>query len=104
MRATRTSRVGVSFLLLVGALAFLAAPSIGGKLWNKPLKNPKLGREETRATWRTPETEDIPRRGIAVNFKLVGWNPLLDGDRGESRDRAFDPYIDPSMNIPRGSN
>lgn len=86
------------------ALAFLAAPSIGGKFWNKPLKNPNLGREETRATWRTPETEDIRRRGIAVNFKLVGWNPLLDGDRGKSRDRAFDPYINPPMNIPRGSN
>src|SRR5215216_2073244 len=104
MKTTRTLRVGVSLLVLVGALAFLAGPSIGGKLWNKPLKDPKLGREETRATVRTPETEDIPRRGIRVNFKLVGWNPLLDGDRGKVRDHAFDPYINPPMNIPRGSN
>jgi hypothetical protein len=105
MKVTGKFRVGVA-ILVVGALAFLAAPSIGGndRDRNRPLKDPKPYRNETRATVRTPETEDIRRRGIKRNFRLVGWNPLLDSDRGESRDPAFDPYIDPAMKIPRGSN
>jgi len=48
-----------------------------------------------------PETEDIPPRGLAWNFRLMGHNPLLDSDQGTSN---FDPYINPPMGIPRGSN
>ena len=53
------------------------------------------------ATQRTPETADIPSGGLARNFTLVGYNPLLDSDQGSS---AFDPYIYPAMGIARGSN
>jgi LVIVD repeat len=98
-------RFGAVFVAVVGALALWAGPSIGVKLFqSEPLKNPKPYKKETRATVRVPETADIPRRGIAVNFKVVGHNPLLDGDRGGFRDRAFDPYVNPPLNIPRGSN
>jgi len=53
------------------------------------------------ATQPTPETRDIPRQGLARNFTLVGYNPLLDSDQGTS---IFDSYINPPMGIPRGSN
>jgi hypothetical protein len=56
------------------------------------------------ATQPTPETEDIPKHGIARNFELVGHNPLLDSDRGTFRDPAFDRYINPPLGIARGSN
>ena len=83
MKVPGRVRFGVVFLVVVGALALWAGPSIGGKLFqSEPLKNPKPYKKETRATVRVPETGDIPRRGIAVKFKLVGHNPLLDGDRG----------------------
>src|SRR5215831_6294432 len=58
-------------------------------------------RRHVRATVRTPETQDIPRRGIARNFRVVGHNPLLDSDQGTSE---FDAYINPPLGIPRGSN
>jgi len=103
MRATGVVRAGVIFLL-AAAFALLAGPSIGAMLGIKALKDPKLGHDETRATVRTPETADIPPHGIAANFQLVGWNPLLDSDRGQFKDSAFDPYADPPLNIPRGSN
>lgn len=103
MRATGVVRAGVIFLL-AAAFALLAGPSIGAMLGIKALKDPKLGHDETRATVRTPETADIPPHGIAANFQLVGWNPLLDSDRGQFKDSAFDPYVDPPLNIPRGSN
>jgi hypothetical protein len=99
-------RLGFGAVLVVIAvgLALVAVPSLGRMLGIRSLPNPDPYKRETRATVRTPETADIPRRGIAVNFERVGWNPLLDSDRGASRDRAFDAYIDPPMNIPRGSN
>jgi hypothetical protein len=53
------------------------------------------------ATQKTPETANIPPGGLARNFMLVGHNPLLDSDQGTSN---FDPYINPPMGIPRGSN
>src|SRR6266513_1068963 len=53
------------------------------------------------ATQKTPETQDIPPGGLAGNFTLVGYNPLLDSNQGSSN---FDPYINPPMGIPRGSN
>jgi hypothetical protein len=106
MSTPRRGRAVGLFVLLVGGLALLATPSIGGKLLqNEPsLRDPKPYKKETRATVRVPETGDIPRRGIRVNFRLVGHNPLLDSDRGRFRDRALDPYVDPPLNIPRGSN
>ena len=89
-------------MALIGAAMLLTPPAVGAG--PKPLPDPKLDRQETRATTRVPETEDIRRSGIARNFQLVGWNPLLDSDRGASRDPAFDPYVEPAMDIPRGSN
>ena len=83
----------------------VVAPSAQAEKDDDGLNNPKFGRQETRATVRMPETHEIPPRGIAKNFELVGWNPLMDGDRGgANRDRAFDPYVNPPMNFPRGSN
>jgi len=61
----------------------------------------RWGRNVESATQKTPETEDIPPRGLAWNFRLMGHNPLLDSDQGTSN---FDPYINPPMGIPRGSN
>lgn len=90
-------RVGVTLAVVVNALA--AAPALAGP----PERDPDPYERESRATVRVPETDEIPRRGIAANFKLVGYNPLLDGDRGKS-DRAFDRYVDPPLDIPRGSN
>lgn len=105
MKLPGRSRVAAVCAVLVGALAVLAAPSIGMKLLqDEPLPDPRPYKKETRATVRTPETADIASRGIARNFRVVGHNPLLDGDRGKSRDRAFDRYVDPALNIPRGSN
>src|SRR5688572_25204324 len=84
-------------------LVLLATPAWADK--DADSKDPQLGRQETRATVRMPETHEIPPHGIARNFELVGWNPLLDGDRGgANRDRAFDPYVNPPLNFPRGSN
>src|SRR5919109_4226163 len=101
-------RVGALFVVLVAALTVLAAPSIGTigskLLQNEALKDPKPYKNETRATVRVPETADIPRGGIARNFRVVGYNPLLDSDRGRNTDPAFDQYINPALNIPRGSN
>jgi hypothetical protein len=62
---------------------------------------PHTPRGERPATFVMPEIEDIPRRGIAKNFRLVGWNPLLDSDQGTSE---FDRYVNPPLGIPRGSN
>jgi LVIVD repeat len=97
-------RAGVALAVILGALAFVAAPSIGGMLGRERLPDPDPYKKESRATVRTPDVDGIPHRGIAVNFKTVGWNPLLDSDRGRSRDPAFDPYVDPPLGIPRGSN
>jgi hypothetical protein len=104
-RPSGRSQVAAACAVLVGALGAWATPSIGMKLLgDEPLPDPRPYTKETRATVRTPETGGIPKRGITRNFEVVGHNTLLDSDRGRSRDRAFDRYIDPAMNIPRGSN
>jgi hypothetical protein len=90
------SRLGSSVVLLA-VLIGAPAPATG-----RPEMHP--GNTEVPATQPTPETQDIPKHGIARNFELVGHNPLLDSDRGTSRDPAFDPYINPALGIPRGSN
>jgi hypothetical protein len=104
MYVPRRVLVGVVLFVIGAGLALVAGPSIAGMLGGLSLPDPKPYEKETRATVRTPETADIPRKGIAVNFKTVGWNPLLDSDRGQSRDPAFDAYVNPPLNIPRGSN
>lgn len=85
--------------VLVAVVWLMAAPAA----WAKPDKAPKpdTSNKERPATFIMPEIEDIPRHGIARNFELVGWNPLLDSDQGSSE---FDPYIYPALGIPRGSN
>jgi len=67
-------------------------------LWAGLAPAPVAGQD---ATQRTPETAAIPPAGLASNFTVVGHNPLLDSDQGTS---SFDPYINPPMGIPRGSN
>jgi len=76
----------------------LGASLLIGVLWAGPGAAPVAGHD---ATQKTPETQDIPAGGLAGNFTLVGYNPLLDSDQGTSN---FDPYISPPMDIPRGSN
>jgi hypothetical protein len=88
---------------LLGAAAFILPVAVTAAPGGKAPK-PATPKKERPATFIMPEVEDIPRHGIAKNFELVGWNPLLDGDRGASRDPAFDPYVNPPMGIPRGSN
>jgi len=76
--------LGVSLLVIAAGLG--PAPVAGhdeGDRW---------GRNVESTTRKTPEIEDIPPRGLAWNFKLVGHNPLLDSDQGSSN---FDPYINP---------
>ena len=76
----------------------LGASLLIAVLWAGPGAAPVAGHD---ATQKTPETQDIPAGGLARNFRLVGYNPLLDSDQGTSN---FDPYINPPMDIPRGSN
>src|SRR5437016_11963639 len=76
----------------------LGASLLIGVLWAGLGPAPVAGHD---ATQKTPETQDIPPGGLAGNFALVGYNPLLDSDQGTS---SFDPYINPPMGIPRGSN
>jgi hypothetical protein len=68
------------------------------------LRTPLTPQQEGPATFIMPETEEIPPHGIAKNFQLVGWNPLLDNDRGAAPDPAFDRYVNPPLVVPRGSN
>lgn len=77
--------LGVSVLVTVVLWAGLGAAPVAGQ----------------DATQKTPETVDIPPGGLAWNLRLVGSNPLLDSSQGSS---SFDPYINPPMGIPRGSN
>ena len=88
--------LGASLLVIAVLWAGLGpAPAAGhdeGARW---------GRNVESTTRKTPEIEDIPRGGLAWNFRLVGHNPLLDSNQGSS---SFDPYINPPMGVPRGSN
>ncbi|TMQ14273.1 MAG: hypothetical protein E6J90_27200, partial [Deltaproteobacteria bacterium] len=77
--------LGVSVLVIVVLWAGLGVAPVAGQ----------------DATQNTPETADIPPGGLAWNFRLVGYNPLLDSNQGSS---SFDPYINPPLGIPRGSN
>jgi hypothetical protein len=106
MKTPGRSRVVRSCVVIVGALALVALPASGRDAPQDagPPRDPEPYERESRATVRVPETADIPNRGISVNFRVVGHNPLLDSDRGRRRDPAFDRYINPPLDIPRGSN
>jgi hypothetical protein len=88
--------LGVSLLVIAGLWTGLGPTPVAGHDdgdgWAPNVES---------ATRKTPETEDISPRGLAWNFRLIGHNPLLDSDQGTSN---FDPYINPPMGIPRGSN
>ncbi len=95
----KQSRRGVRALgvsLLVTAAGLVGPVPVAGHD-----EGDRWGRNVESATRKTPEIEDIPPRGLAWNFRLVGHNPLLDSDQGSSN---FDPYINPPLGIPRGSN
>jgi hypothetical protein len=81
-----------------GVRALGASLLVIAAIWAWAALGPAAGDD---ATQKTPATQDIPPDGLVRNFTLVGQNPLLDSDQGTS---SFDPYINPPLGVPRGSN
>jgi len=100
MNATRLGSGNGAFGVCLSVMAVLWAGLASAPVAGHD-EDDRWGRNVESATQKTPETEDIPPRGLAWNFRLMGHNPLLDSDQGTSN---FDPYINPPMGIPRGSN